>query len=73
MMKMYENDKHKPAIPRVLLKPEEAAESLGICRSTLDKNLHPNGMCIPHFRSGSRVCFSVRALDDWAYDRAMKQ
>ena len=61
------------AIPRVLLRPEEAAFALGVSRSTLDKNLYPNGACVPYFRLGTRLLFALDDLIRWAHEQTLQQ
>lgn len=72
-MKSIYAKKPKPSTPKIVLKVEEAAQSLRMCRSTLEKNLHPNGAMIPFFRLGSRVFLPVKELREWASKQVTRQ
>jgi len=67
------DDQPKAEIPAILLKPETACKSLSMSRSTLEKNLFPNGLRIPYFRNGSRLFFDVASLQEWARRQIAKQ
>lgn len=62
-----------PKIPCLLLRPAEACVALGMARSTLDANLHPKGLCVPHFRIGRRRFLDVESLKQWAQLQIEKQ
>lgn len=55
-----------PPIPRIALRPDEAAQSLGICSKTL-RDL-PDGP--PVVRIGRMVLFPVDLLAAWLRERA---
>ncbi len=49
--------------PKLLLTRFEAAQALGICERTLDT--YTKDGTIPFLRIGSRVLYSVQALEEW--------
>lgn len=53
----------KPFVPRLSLRPREAAEALGVSERLLS-DLTSRG-AIPHFRIGRAVIYPVSALQDW--------
>jgi hypothetical protein len=57
-MKRYER-----GVPVVALKPDDAAEALGVSRTWFDKNVAPE---VPHVRRGYHRLFTVKALEKWA-------
>ena len=73
MKSIYQNEKPTSEVPRLALKPEEAAEALGMCRSTLDKNTDPKGLCIPCYRIGTRIFYPVSPLEEWQVEQIAKQ
>lgn len=50
-------------MPRLLLKPAEAAEKMGICRANIYAMVKSGE--IPHVTIGSRVFIPVRQLEEW--------
>jgi len=54
-------------IPRITLRPQEAADALGISLSTLER-LTKAGE-IPRFKEGNVVLYRVASLDTWAARR----
>ena len=65
MKTIYQDDSPQSCVPRLALKPEAAATALSMCRSTLDKNTAPKGLCIPSYRIGTRVFYPVALLQEW--------
>jgi hypothetical protein len=57
-----------PLIPRLGLRPREAAEALGISPRMLSMHQHE----IPHLRLGNAVIFPVAELTRWLSERAAK-
>jgi hypothetical protein len=57
-MKKYDRD-----VPVVALKPDEAAEALGVSRKWFDINVAPE---VPHVRRNHHRLFTVKALEKWA-------
>jgi len=49
--------------PKLLLTRFEAAQVLGVCERTLDT--YTKDGTIPFLRIGSRVLYSVQALEEW--------
>ncbi len=62
-----------PEIPKLFLRPDQAAEATQMCRSTLERNLYPHGARIPYFRIGTRLFFQVSALEGWGKLQIAKQ
>jgi len=58
-------------VPRLSLRPEEAAAAIGISRSTLDE--WTKGGRVPHFRHGSVVLYPVKKLSEWLHDEVNLQ
>ena len=54
-------------VPRITLRPNEAAESLGISVSSLERLVKAGE--IPRFKDGGKVFFRVASLDAWAASR----
>ena len=73
MKSIYEKQDLGPEVPRLALKPDEAAEALGMCRSTLDKNTAPRGLCIPAYRIGTRLFYPITPLEEWQVEQVAKQ
>lgn len=71
-MKMYRNDEQATEIPRLSLKPKEAAVSLGMSDKALWNRTAPRGD-IPAVKVGSRTCYFVHQLKEWADERLAKQ
>ncbi len=72
-MKELYPTKSDPEIPKLFLRPDQAAEATQMCRSTLERNLYPRGARIPYFRIGTRLFFQVSALEDWGRFQNAKQ
>ena len=53
---------------KLLLTRFEAAQVLGICERTLDT--YTKDGTIPFLRIGSRVLYSVQALEEWILEKA---
>ncbi len=73
MKSIYRDDKTPSEVPRLALKPDEAAPALGMCRSTLDKNTAPQGLCIPCYRIGTRVFYPVALIEKWQAEQVALQ
>ena len=56
--------------PKLLLTRFEAAQVLGICERTLDT--YTKDGTIPFLRIGSRVLYSVQALEQWIAEQSQK-
>jgi len=54
-------------VPRITLRPEEAAEALGISPSSLERLVKAGQ--IPRFKEGNKVFYRVASLDAWAARR----
>ena len=54
-------------LPRLALRPREAAEALGICERTLWSMTHDGD--IPHFKLGKSTLYPVEALREWLRER----
>jgi excisionase family DNA binding protein len=54
--------------PKLLLTRLEAAQVLGICERTLDT--YTKDGTIPFLRIGSRVLYSVQALEQWIAEKS---
>ena len=63
MRTMYNNDE-TPAVPRLALRPREAAIALGVSEKTLWSITTPNGS-LPCIRVGSRVLYAPHQLRRW--------
>ena len=57
---------HRSMLPRLALRPKEAAEALGISERTL-RQLLPE---LPHFRRGGVVLLPVEELRAWLREQA---
>jgi excisionase family DNA binding protein len=66
-MELQWNPTESP-IPRLALKPAEAAEALGICKRTLDQ-LVKDDLSFPCVRVGSRRLIPLERLRQWLSDR----
>jgi len=73
MKTIYRDSELAPPIPKLLLRPDQAAEALQMCRSTLERNFYPHGARIPYFRIGTRIFLQVSALEEWARKQTAKQ
>ena len=63
---IYRSVSYAP-VPRITLRPNEAAESLGISVSSLERLVKAGE--IPRFKDGGKVFFRVASLDAWAASR----
>ena len=63
---IYRSASYAP-VPRITLRPNEAAESLGISVSSLERLVKAGE--IPRFKDGGKVFFRVASLDAWAASR----
>ena len=63
---IYSSESSSP-VPRITLRPQEAADALGISVSTLER-LTKAGE-IPRFKEGNVVLYRVAALEAWAAGR----
>jgi len=63
---IYRSVSYAP-VPRITLRPNEAAESLGISVSTLDRLFKAGA--IPRIKDGKKVFYRVASLDAWAASR----
>ena len=63
----------KNNIPRIGLRPEEAAQALGVSRSTLDAITADETSAIPVARFGRCVLYPVAPLAEWLAKRANKK
>jgi hypothetical protein len=70
-MRMYP-DEPAPTIPRLALKPAEAAKALSISEKSLSNYTMPHGP-IPCLRLGSRVLYPVNLLQDFLSREATYQ
>ena len=52
-------------IPRLMLRPEDAATAVGVERSYFDREIGPN---VRRIKRGRMILYSVQALEEW-YDR----
>jgi len=58
-------------VPRVALRPEEAALAIGVSRTTLDKWTAEGR--VPHFRRGGVVLYPVDDLKTWVHEEVNAQ
>ncbi|NLS95897.1 MAG: helix-turn-helix domain-containing protein [Planctomycetaceae bacterium] len=72
MRSIYHDEQHESPIPRLALRPREAAESLGISEKGLWQITSPRGS-IPCVRVGSRVMYFRHQLERWADEQAAQQ
>ena len=63
---IYRSVSYAP-VPRITLRPNEAAESLGISVSSLERLVKAGES--PRFKDGGKVFFRVASLDAWAASR----
>ena len=63
---IYRSVSYAP-VPRITLRPNEAAESLGISVSSLERLVKAGE--IPRFKDGKKVFYRVASLDAWAASR----
>ena len=63
---IYRSVSYAPVL-RITLRPNEAAESLGISVSSLERLVKAGE--IPRFKDGGKVFFRVASLDAWAASR----
>ncbi len=63
---IYRSVSYAP-VPRITLRPNEAAESLGISVSSLERLVKAGE--IPRFKDGGKVFYRVASLDAWAASR----
>ena len=63
---IYRSVSYAP-VPRITLRPEEAAEALSISVSALERLVKAGE--IPRFKDGGKVFFRVASLDAWAASR----
>ena len=63
---IYRSVSYAP-VPRITLRPNEAAEALGISVSSLERLVKAGE--IPRFKDGGKVFFRVASLDAWAASR----
>lgn len=63
---IYRSESSAP-VPRITLRPQEAADALGVSLSTLER-LTKAGE-IPRFKEGNVVLYRVATLDAWATRR----
>jgi hypothetical protein len=57
------------AVPRIALRPEEAAEALGVSRDFFDASIAPDLRVI---RRGRLKLYAVRELERWAEAEAAR-
>ena len=57
-------------VPRLALRPAEAAKALGVSGRTLSALIADRGSGIPLVRVGRAVLLPVRELQDWLAERA---
>ncbi len=69
---MTTQDEH-PEIPRLGLRPEEAAMAIGISKSKFDELLADRTSGLPVIRVGRRVVVHARLLDAWLEDHVGKK
>jgi len=62
-------NRQSPPPPRLALSPEEAAQALGIGRTTFYKDVLPNLRCV---YLGSRRLVPVRELEAWLDRQAIR-
>ena len=62
-----EGNPSEPDIPRLSLRPREAAQALGICERTLWGMTRAGD--IPHFKLGKSTLYPVEALREWLRER----
>ena len=65
MKSIYRNDEQTQNIPRISLRPKEAAIALGMSEKALWDRTSPRGD-IPAVKVGSRTCYFVHQLQAWA-------
>jgi len=71
MKSIYREDP-LPPIPRLALKPKEAAESLGLSEKGLWNITAPRGD-LPCVRLGSRVLYAPHQIRHWLNRKAVRQ
>ena len=74
-MQIYKEDTHGPDIPRLALRPREAAIAIGLSEKALFDRTFPRGN-IPAVKLGSRVVYFLHQIQAWAdqeYARQQKE
>jgi len=71
-MKSIYPDQPAPELPRLALRPKEAATALGMSEKSLWSLTQPRGS-LPCVRHGSRVCYYVHQLQAWADEELARQ
>lgn len=71
MRSIYKDSEPPPAVPRLALKPYEAAKSLGVSEKTLWSFTVPRGS-LPCIRIGSRVLYATHQLQQWLDSEATR-
>jgi len=63
--------RHVAPIPRIALRPREAAQALGVSERTLWTWTQAGD--VPHVRRGATVLYPVEALRDWLERKAKRE
>jgi predicted DNA-binding transcriptional regulator AlpA len=72
MKSVYRDDQSAPPIPRLALRPREAAIALGMSEKAVWDRSWPRGD-IPAVKLGSRVVYFVHQLQAWADKELARQ
>lgn len=67
------NDVDETAVPRVSLRPAEAAEATGLGKRKIDELIADRSSGFPHFRVGRAVLIPLHELAVWMSDQVKGQ
>ena len=66
LQSIYRDDQPAPEVPRLALRPREAAIALGMSEKALWSATSLRGGPIPALKHGSRVLYWTHQLQEWA-------